>query len=61
MLSTAACKIPFIIARRFLLSGSQKIIDFFFEFSHINKILDAKSLGMRLFEDYATTWYWILM
>ncbi|XP_032971848.1 choline transporter-like protein 5 isoform X1 [Rhinolophus ferrumequinum] len=29
--------------------------------NHINKILDAKSLGMRLFEDYATTWYWILM
>ncbi|KAM5270629.1 choline transporter-like protein 5 isoform 8-T9 [Hipposideros larvatus] len=27
----------------------------------INKALDAKSIGMKLFEDYATTWYWILI
>ncbi|KAF6111482.1 solute carrier family 44 member 5 [Phyllostomus discolor] len=29
--------------------------------SNINKILDAKAIGMRVFEDYATTWYWILI
>ncbi|XP_073935846.1 choline transporter-like protein 5 isoform X2 [Castor canadensis] len=26
----------------------------------INKILDARTIGMKVFEDYATTWYWIL-
>lgn len=33
----------------------------FFEFSGVNKILDARAIGMKVFEDYATTWYWILM
>nr|KAF6445156.1 solute carrier family 44 member 5 [Molossus molossus] len=28
---------------------------------NINKVLDAKTIGMKVFEDYATTWYWILM
>nr|KAF6508113.1 solute carrier family 44 member 5 [Rousettus aegyptiacus] len=27
----------------------------------INKILDAKAIGVKVFEDYATTWYWILI
>ncbi|XP_008587894.1 PREDICTED: choline transporter-like protein 5 [Galeopterus variegatus] len=27
----------------------------------INKILDARTIGMKVFEDYATTWYWILI
>ena len=38
-------------------------IDFFFlfEFSGINKALDARAIGVKVFEDYATTWYWILM
>ncbi|XP_054422835.1 choline transporter-like protein 5 [Pteronotus mesoamericanus] len=29
--------------------------------NNMNKILDAKAIGMRVFEDYATTWYWILI
>ncbi|XP_045691566.1 choline transporter-like protein 5 [Phyllostomus hastatus] len=29
--------------------------------SNMNKILDAKAIGMRVFEDYTTTWYWILI
>ncbi|KAG8507897.1 Choline transporter-like protein 5, partial [Galemys pyrenaicus] len=29
--------------------------------NHINKILDSRSIGMKVFEDYATTWYWILI
>ncbi|XP_047644582.1 choline transporter-like protein 5 isoform X1 [Phacochoerus africanus] len=27
----------------------------------INKALDARAIGMKVFEDYATTWYWILI
>ncbi|XP_006146113.1 choline transporter-like protein 5 isoform X2 [Tupaia chinensis] len=27
----------------------------------INKILDARAIGLKVFEDYATTWYWILI
>ncbi|XP_069863404.1 choline transporter-like protein 5 isoform X2 [Dipodomys merriami] len=27
----------------------------------INKILDARTVAMKVFEDYATTWYWILI
>nr|XP_044605361.1 choline transporter-like protein 5 isoform X4 [Equus asinus] len=27
----------------------------------VNKILDARAIGMKVFEDYATTWYWILI
>ncbi|XP_062047544.1 choline transporter-like protein 5 isoform X5 [Lepus europaeus] len=27
----------------------------------INKILDARSVGLKVFEDYATTWHWILI
>uniref|UniRef100_A0A8C5K062 Choline transporter-like protein n=1 Tax=Jaculus jaculus TaxID=51337 RepID=A0A8C5K062_JACJA len=27
----------------------------------INKILDAKTIGLKVFEDYATTWSWILI
>ncbi|XP_029801673.1 choline transporter-like protein 5 [Suricata suricatta] len=29
--------------------------------NRVNKILDAKAIGMKIFEDYATTWYWILL
>ncbi|XP_066121067.1 choline transporter-like protein 5 isoform X1 [Saccopteryx bilineata] len=29
--------------------------------NNINKIIDAKAIGMKVFEDYATTWYWILI
>lgn len=28
--------------------------------NHIDKILYARAIGMELFEDEATTWYWIL-
>ncbi|KAK2491362.1 hypothetical protein MC885_012854 [Smutsia gigantea] len=27
----------------------------------VNKILQARTIGMKVFEDYATTWYWILI
>ncbi|XP_073644407.1 choline transporter-like protein 5 isoform X3 [Tursiops truncatus] len=27
----------------------------------INKVLDARAIGVKVFEDYATTWYWILI
>ncbi|XP_060056996.1 choline transporter-like protein 5 [Erinaceus europaeus] len=27
----------------------------------VSKILDARTVGMKVFEDYATTWYWILI
>ncbi|OWK05288.1 SLC44A5, partial [Cervus elaphus hippelaphus] len=27
----------------------------------INKALDARAIGVKVFEDYATTWYWILI
>ncbi|XP_077882632.1 choline transporter-like protein 5 isoform X7 [Ictidomys tridecemlineatus] len=27
----------------------------------VNKILDARSIGSKVFEDYAVTWYWILL
>ncbi|XP_045333834.1 choline transporter-like protein 5 isoform X1 [Leopardus geoffroyi] len=29
--------------------------------NRVNKILDARTIGMKIFEDYATTWYWILL
>uniref|UniRef100_A0A8C0NQE1 Choline transporter-like protein n=1 Tax=Canis lupus familiaris TaxID=9615 RepID=A0A8C0NQE1_CANLF len=29
--------------------------------NRVNKILDARAVGMKIFEDYATTWYWILI
>ncbi|XP_054546870.1 choline transporter-like protein 5 isoform X2 [Talpa occidentalis] len=29
--------------------------------NHINKILDSRTIGLKIFEDYATTWYWILI
>ncbi|XP_034874146.1 choline transporter-like protein 5 isoform X4 [Mirounga leonina] len=29
--------------------------------NRVNKILDARAIGMKVFEDYATTWYWILI
>uniref|UniRef100_A0A2K6EZ81 Choline transporter-like protein n=1 Tax=Propithecus coquereli TaxID=379532 RepID=A0A2K6EZ81_PROCO len=29
--------------------------------NRINKIFEARALGMKVFEDYATTWYWILI
>lgn len=29
--------------------------------SGINNVLDARSVGMKIFEDYAISWYWILM
>ncbi|XP_036899749.1 choline transporter-like protein 5 [Sturnira hondurensis] len=29
--------------------------------NNMNKMLNAKAIGMRVFEDYATTWYWILI
>ncbi|XP_066453894.1 choline transporter-like protein 5 isoform X3 [Eleutherodactylus coqui] len=29
--------------------------------SGINAVLDARSVGMRIFEDYASSWYWILI
>ncbi|EPQ11280.1 Choline transporter-like protein 5 [Myotis brandtii] len=28
---------------------------------NINKVLDAKAIGVKVFEDYATSWYWILI
>ncbi|KAH0618496.1 hypothetical protein JD844_017762 [Phrynosoma platyrhinos] len=27
----------------------------------INNVLDARSVGMKIFEDYASSWYWILI
>ncbi|KAM5256017.1 choline transporter-like protein 5 [Ctenodactylus gundi] len=27
----------------------------------INRLLDAREIGLKVFEDYATTWYWILI
>ncbi|XP_058514149.1 choline transporter-like protein 5 isoform X7 [Ochotona princeps] len=27
----------------------------------VNKILEARSVGLKVFEDYVTTWHWILM
>ncbi|XP_032494692.1 choline transporter-like protein 5 isoform X2 [Phocoena sinus] len=27
----------------------------------INNVLDARAIGVKVFEDYATTWYWILI
>ncbi|MEE6494726.1 hypothetical protein FKM82_001856 [Ascaphus truei] len=27
----------------------------------INNVLDARSFGMKIFEDYASSWYWILI
>lgn len=27
----------------------------------INAVLDARSIGMKIFEDYASSWYWILI
>ncbi|XP_058159337.1 choline transporter-like protein 5 isoform X3 [Dasypus novemcinctus] len=27
----------------------------------VSKIIEAKSLGMKVFEDYSTSWYWILI
>ncbi|XP_076976712.1 choline transporter-like protein 5 isoform X2 [Tamandua tetradactyla] len=27
----------------------------------INKLIEAKSLGMKVFEDYSTSWFWILI
>ncbi|XP_010603447.1 choline transporter-like protein 5 isoform X3 [Fukomys damarensis] len=27
----------------------------------INKILDAREIALKVFEDYATTWYWIIV
>ncbi|OXB82199.1 UNVERIFIED_CONTAM: hypothetical protein H355_009078 [Colinus virginianus] len=29
--------------------------------SGINSVLDARSVGMKIFEDYAISWYWILI
>ncbi|XP_031755703.1 choline transporter-like protein 5 isoform X3 [Xenopus tropicalis] len=29
--------------------------------SGINNVLDARSVGMKIFEDYASSWYWILI
>ncbi|XP_078524684.1 choline transporter-like protein 5 isoform X2 [Lissotriton helveticus] len=29
--------------------------------SGINNVLDARSIGMKVFEDYALSWYWILI
>ncbi|KAM3914666.1 choline transporter-like protein 5 isoform 4-T4 [Leptodactylus fuscus] len=29
--------------------------------SGINAVLDARSIGMKIFEDYASSWYWILI
>lgn len=34
---------------------------FFFPQSGINNVLDARSIGMKIFEDYASSWHWILM
>uniref|UniRef100_A0A8C5JEU4 Choline transporter-like protein n=1 Tax=Junco hyemalis TaxID=40217 RepID=A0A8C5JEU4_JUNHY len=35
---------------------------FYFSFlSGINNVLDARSVGMKIFEDYAISWYWILI
>ncbi|XP_016072286.1 PREDICTED: choline transporter-like protein 5 isoform X2 [Miniopterus natalensis] len=28
---------------------------------NINRVLHAKAIGIKVFEDYATTWYWILI
>ncbi|XP_072863301.1 choline transporter-like protein 5 isoform X6 [Chlorocebus sabaeus] len=41
--------------------GTRSVIELRDAANGINKLLDAKSLGLKVFEDYATTWYWILI
>ncbi|XP_063480130.1 choline transporter-like protein 5 isoform X2 [Symphalangus syndactylus] len=41
--------------------GTRSVMELRDAANGINKLLDAKSLGLKVFEDYATTWYWILI
>ncbi|EAX06403.1 solute carrier family 44, member 5, isoform CRA_b, partial [Homo sapiens] len=41
--------------------GTRSVVELGIAANGINKLLDAKSLGLKVFEDYARTWYWILI